>query len=99
MPVVAGALVLAACGGSGDADSSGSATPAAASGADGGTVRPALTTGGLDLGGPELHAASQITSNPLPDLVVDDVGRFKQVNLRNLFPAEQPVLLWMWAPH
>jgi hypothetical protein len=46
-----------------------------------------------------LDAASDVDTNPLPDLVVADVGRGAEVNLRNVFPAERPVLVWMWAPH
>lgn len=44
-------------------------------------------------------AESDIATNPVPDLVVDDVGRGVEVNVRNVFPAERPVLIWMWAPH
>lgn len=46
-----------------------------------------------------MNPESQIATNVLPDLIVDDIGRFKKVNLRNVFPAERPVLMWMWAPH
>ena len=42
---------------------------------------------------------SNIDINVLPDLVVDNVSLGNKVNLRNTFPAEQPVLLWMYAPH
>jgi hypothetical protein len=93
-----GLLVLAACGGGDDADSSG-----AADGADTGATIAAesdiLTTSGVDLGGPEVAPAAEIASNLFPDLVVDDVGRGKLVNIRNIVPADKPVLLWMWAPH
>ena len=46
-----------------------------------------------------LEPGSDTAANPLPDLVVDDVGRGVDVNLRNVFPAGRPVLVWMWAPH
>ena len=36
---------------------------------------------------------------PLPDVSVEDVGAGTQVNLASLLPADQPILLWMWAPH
>lgn len=49
--------------------------------------------------GEELSSAADIETNVLPDLVVDDVGRDAKVNLRNVFPADRPVLLWLWAPH
>ena len=42
---------------------------------------------------------SSVETNLLPDLVVDDVRRGAKANLRNIFPADRPVLLWMWAPH
>jgi len=44
-------------------------------------------------------AESEVATNLLPDLVVDDVGRGTKVNIKNIFPADRPVLLWMWAPH
>jgi hypothetical protein len=47
----------------------------------------------------ELSAASDFSENVLPDIQVDDVGREMKVNLRNVFPAERPVLFWLWAPH
>ncbi len=54
-------------------------------------------------GGRALAAAvapeSEIETNLLPDLVVDDVRRQAKANFRNIFPADRPVLLWMWAPH
>jgi len=31
--------------------------------------------------------------------VVDDVGAGNKVNLRNVAPADKPILLWMYAPH
>lgn len=45
--------------------------------------------------------ASEITtdSDVLPDLLVDDIRRREKINLRNVFPAERPVLFWAWAPH
>jgi hypothetical protein len=93
-----GLLVLAACGGGGQADDSGAAdgvdiAPTAAADGD------ELTTSGVDLGGPDVAPASEIATNLFPDLVVDDVGRGKKVNIRNIVPADKPVLLWMWAPH
>lgn len=55
------------------------------------------------VGGREFDAAvaasSDIETNLLPDLVVDDVRRQTKANLRNVFPADRPVLFWMWAPH
>lgn len=47
----------------------------------------------------DVQAASDIDSNPFPDLVVDDVGRGGVANIRNIIPAARPILLWTWAPH
>lgn len=47
----------------------------------------------------ELAPASAFDANPLPDLVVDDIGRDAKANVANLFPASLPVLVWAWAPH
>ncbi len=80
-----GAVVMAACGGGGDSERA----PGAES----------IDFLGRDLGGPTVAAASDIESNPLPDLVIDNVSTGQKANLRNILPAEKPVLLWMWAPH
>ena len=81
--MVAGALVLAACGGS-DSPSSES-------------------SGGTTLSVPpdevELDPASDTVANQLPDVVVDNVTLGNKVNLRNVAPADTPILLWMYAPH
>ena len=47
----------------------------------------------------ELAPASNFAENMLPDLLVDDIRSGQKVNIRNVFPAERPVLMWMWAPH
>lgn len=47
----------------------------------------------------DLEPASDFDGNPLPDLVVEDVGRGQTANIRNIFPADRPVLLWAYAPH
>ena len=47
----------------------------------------------------ELASESDFEANMLPDLQVDDIRSGQKVNLRNVFPAERPVLFWMWAPH
>ncbi len=60
-------------------------------------VQPAV------LGGRAFEAAvapaSEVATNLLPDLVIDDVRRESKANFRNIFPADRPVLLWLWAPH
>ena len=62
------------------------------------TVPPPAEIGGRAFA-EALSATSDIASNPLPDLLVDDIRRRTKVNLRNVFPADRPVLIWMWAPH
>jgi len=47
----------------------------------------------------ELDPAADTAANQLPDVVVDDVGAGNKVNLRNVVPADKPILLWMYAPH
>lgn len=47
----------------------------------------------------ELSPTSDFLENALPDIQVDDIRRQTKVALRNVFPAERPVLLWLWAPH
>ena len=54
--------------------------------------------GGRELG-EALRPESAEGSNPLPDLLVDDIRRGTQVNVANLIPAQRPVLVWAWAPH
>ena len=46
-----------------------------------------------------LAPSSDVATNPLPDLLVDDIRGGSKINLRNVFPADRPVLIWMWAPH
>ena len=81
--VVAGALVLAACGGS-DGSSNESS---------GGTTLPAPPDE------VELDPAADTIANQLPDVIVDNVTLGNKVNLRNVAPADTPILLWMYAPH
>ena len=47
----------------------------------------------------ELDPAADTAANQLPDVVVDDVIAGNKVNLRNVAPADTPILLWMYAPH
>ncbi len=47
----------------------------------------------------ELDPAADTAANQLPDVVVDDVINGNKVNLRNVAPADTPILLWMYAPH
>lgn len=47
----------------------------------------------------DVQAAANFDGNPFPDLVVNDIGRDGEVNLRNILPSDRPVLLWSWAPH
>ncbi len=47
----------------------------------------------------DVQPAAQFDGNPFPDLVVDDIGKDAQVNIKNILPSDRPVLLWAWAPH
>jgi hypothetical protein len=103
------ALALSACGSGdeeGEAGSEQASTggtivdpPDASAAADAAAHSDAPAVAGVDLGTADLDPTSDVPTNPLPDLVVDDVRRDTEVNLRNLLPAERPVLLWLWAPH
>jgi hypothetical protein len=80
---VGSALVLAACGSGGGESSS---QPA------GSTLPPPPDV-------VEVDPAADTAANQLPDVVVDDIAAGNKVNVRNLAPADTPILLWMWAPH
>jgi len=81
--------VLAACGGGGDSsadvatsDGDESAAPTVEATPDDITVEP----------------TSEIETNILPDVVVDNLILNNKANLRNVIPSDKVVLLWMWAP-
>ena len=59
----------------------------------------AASSGIADLLGPDVVATSEIETNGLPSVVVDDVTSGRKVNFRNLVPQDRPILMWMWAPH
>ena len=113
--LVAGTMLLAACGGgdgesgagSGDGlsqvEDSGDAGDAGASddtGDDAGDAAPAPSgSAAVDLVGADVLPASDTAANLLPSVIVDDINTGRKVNFRNLVPQEKPILLWMWAPH
>ena len=76
-------LLLAACGGDGGDSSSETA---------GSTLAPPPDV-------VEHDPAADTAANQIPDVVVDDVSAGNKVNLRNVAPADTPILLWMYAPH
>lgn len=47
----------------------------------------------------DVRDEAAIATNLLPSVEVHDLGRDRMANFRNIFPAERPVLLWMWAPY
>ena len=103
---VAVGVTLAACGGS-DSPAGGARTSEPlpeVNSADGGssTVLPVTPTAVgatyVDLVGPDVAPASEVDTNRLPNVVVDDLNNDRKVNFRNLVPQDRPVLLWMWAP-
>jgi len=105
---LAGAFVLAACGGGSDSTdseaSSDEALPAVEATSDAGAdnaaaAAPVTGAGFADLVGPDIVPAAENGINPLPDVVVDDLTNDRKVNFRNLVPQDKPVLLWMYAPH
>lgn len=103
--LVAGTLLLAACGGS-DSGDAGEALPAADAAGDSSTEQAAADTAvapagsaRLDLVGAEVIPAAEVASNLLPSVIVNDLNTGQEVNFRNLVPQEKPILLWMWAPH
>ena len=52
--------------------------------------------------GPSVPLAAESPAEvvePLPDVSVEDVAAGTQVHLASLLPAEQPILLWICAPH
>lgn len=88
---LAGAFVLAACGGGGDSDTGGDSSSAANETEEVAEVAATPDEVAVD---PE----SDIESNILPDVVVDNLTLNNKVNLRNVIPSDKVVLLWMWAP-
>lgn len=113
--VAAGAIVLAACGGSdGDATDAAPAAgvenegadalpaveePVESGDVDGGVPVSELLPTQVDLIGETVVAEAEIESNLLPPVVLDDLTTGRKVNFRNLVPQEKPILLWMYAPH
>ncbi len=86
--IIAGAIVLTACG----ADDA-----AAPVGTDGVAVTlPEPAAGPV----PQLAVNAESVSNRLPDIAVRQInGEGGWVNLKNTTPADKPVLVWFWAPH
>lgn len=104
-------MLLAACGGDDGASDTAAgdplpeASPDAGSEADAAADAPAdvaataVGAGFVDLVGADVLASSELDTNQLPSVVVDDLTNDRKVNFRNLVPQDKPVLLWMWAPH
>ncbi len=61
---------------------------------DGSSAQPAATDPGPR---PELPVTA--VDSPLPAVTVRDVTNDEWVQFADLLPAEQPVLVWFWAPH
>ena len=77
----------------------GSALMLAACGGSDSSSEPAGSTLPAPADAVELDPAADTAANQLPDVVVDDVRAGNKVNLRNIAPADTPILLWMYAPH
>ena len=84
--VLAGSLLVAACGGTTDAP------------VDGGDAQPELpepAAGPM----PELPVSAASIASPLPEIAVRQLnGDGGWVQFKDELPAEQPVLIWFWAP-
>ena len=84
--VLAGSLLVAACGGTTDA-------PVDGSGAQPELPEPAA--GPM----PELPVSAASIASPLPEIAVRQLnGDGGWVQFKDELPAEQPVLIWFWAP-
>jgi hypothetical protein len=96
--ILAGTLVLVACGG-GDGGDGGDG---ASGDSDGGETNVARIEGEVQapvaVDEIAIRPESDIETNLLPDLVVDNLTSDAKVNLRNIVPNDLPILLWMWAP-
>jgi hypothetical protein len=80
---LAGGLSLAACGGGGSKLPDGVTLPEPAAG-------PV----------PELAVDPESASSPLPEIAVRRLnGDGGWIQLKNVLPADKPLLVWFWAPH
>mgnify|MGYP001828536964 CR=1 FL=1 len=94
---VGAVLLLAACGSddvalipAADEDAAADATPGAA------VELPEPAPGPV----PDLPVDPASVSNPLPAVAVRQInGEGGWVQFKNLLPAENPLLVWFWAPH
>jgi hypothetical protein len=84
-----GAFALAACGAGSDGSGASGAEALAVEVPPAVVVADAVT----------LDPASDVATNLLPDLVVDNLNDDNKVNLRNYGTGDKPILIWMWAPH
>src|SRR5262245_4408159 len=90
--------LLAACGGD-DGSGSGGASPDVSFGAGSGGTSPAIRN--TPSGSPTADVAvrPESVNSPLPEVVVRQVQTGDYVQLKNLLPANKPLLVWFWAPH
>ena len=95
---LAGAFVLAACGGGGDSggDAAGEDSSSAGNDAEAATEAESVPAPADEL---SVAPESDVETNVLPDVVVDNVTLGNQVNLRNVSPSDKVQLVWMWAPN
>jgi hypothetical protein len=91
---LAGAFLFAACGGGGDSSGGDDSSSADSEPAEARAEAIPATPDEMAVA-PE----SEIETNILPDVVLDNVTLSNKVNLRNVIPSDKVVLLWMWAPH
>lgn len=96
--VTAAVVTLSACGSADSpapaADAAGSADDASAASATASSPAPAAASDpGLR---PNLGVEN--ADSPFPAVTVRDVVDDRWVQFADILPAEQPVLLWFWAP-
>jgi predicted RecA/RadA family phage recombinase len=91
---VAALAVTSACAGSATTDLSVVAPAATAS------AQPSPTQANAPQPGDDQNdEAAQPGLNELPKVMVRDVATGEEVALDSFAPSDQPLLLWLWAPH
>jgi len=91
---IALALGAAACGGGDDSPAGSPSVPTEAAAP---TQAPAPTEAPAAETAPE--SAAPAPASDLPSVEMVDVATGTTVNLASFAPAEQPLVLWFWAPH
>ena len=80
-----------------------STAPAVSFGTGSGATTPAVP-GAVEKSGTKqrpdsLPVRPESMTSPLPEVVVRHLQEHTWVQLKNVLPADLPVLVWFWAPH